>query len=128
MRCGRQAADAGALRGIVWIEAELQLPVRPPHLLIVPIVIAVVELREIGVAFDEARFVFRDHAIRLRRCNLPQCTGWIAKPCRVFEAQARARNPEAVVRSLVDRIEPPIQRRCPVEIYTAVWFYRCLTA
>src|SRR6516225_6673462 len=109
MRGGGQAADARCVPPILGVESEFQDTVFAAHLLVVPVVIAVVEFCEIGVALDKARFGLGDYSVGLWCGYLLRHSGLLAKPCRGLEAHSGARDAEAVVGALPDCVEPLVE-------------------
>jgi len=105
----RQATDA---RGVLWvlgIEPEFQDAVFAPHLLVVPVVITVIEFGEIGMALDKPGLRPRDHPVRLRREDLLLHSWALAKPGIELKSHSGARDTEAVVSALPDRVEPLVE-------------------
>src|SRR5690348_718947 len=95
---GRQPTDPGPATRITGVETEFQGAIVSAHLLVIPVVIAVIHLGEIGVPLHKASFLLTDTPIDIRSCNLLQHTGLVAtKPGQKLEAHAGARNPEAVI-------------------------------
>ena len=83
--------------------------IRAPHLLVVPVVITVIELGEIGMALDKPGLRPRDHPVRLRREDLLLHSWALAKPGIELKSHSGARDTEAVVSALPDRVEPLVE-------------------
>src|SRR5262249_34272107 len=103
---GRQAADAGGVLWVVGVEAEFQNTVFAAHLLIVPIIVAVVEFAEVGMALDKQRLRLRYHPIGLWRDDLLRHPSPLAEAGIKLEAHTGARDTKAVVSAPPDRVEP----------------------
>src|SRR5215471_9786794 len=109
MRRRRHSADPRRILGILGVEPELQDAIFPAHLLVIPVVIAVVEFGEIGMALDKSRLRLRDHPVRLRRRCLLRYSEPLAEPGRKLKSHSGAWDTEAMVNTLPDRIKPLVE-------------------
>src|SRR5271169_7175545 len=106
----RQAADARGVARVRGIQAEFQNAVFAAHLLVVPVIIAVVEFGEVGMTLDKPRLRPGDHPVSLGCENLLLHPRLLAKSRIERKSHSGARNPKTVVRVLMDRIELLIER------------------
>src|SRR5262249_44992148 len=109
MRGRGQAADTRGVLRVVGVEPEFEDAVLAPHLLIIPVVIAVVELREISVALEKPSLLLGDRQALLWRGTLPRYSGLLAKPRVQLELHAGARDAEGVIGALPDRVKPLVE-------------------
>src|SRR5262245_19173527 len=100
-----QAADAGGILRFPGVEPEFQDAVFAAHLLVVPVVIAVIEFGEVGMTLDKPRLWFCDHPVGFWHEDLLHDSGLVAKPSIKFEAHTGTWNAEAVVDTLPYGVE-----------------------